>query len=42
MNNTDNCTVSGGGVTLADPMLGPIANNGDSTLTHAFDRQSGD
>ena len=31
-----NCTVNGGGVTVADPVLGPLQNNGGPTLTHAL------
>ena len=35
MRTMSGCTVSGGGVTFADPMLGPLANNGGPTQTHA-------
>jgi CSLREA domain-containing protein len=31
---TQSCTVNGGGVTVADPMLGPLQNNGGPTQTH--------
>jgi hypothetical protein len=30
------CTVTGGGVTVADPELGPLQNNGGPTQTHAL------
>ena len=30
------CTVNGGGVTVADPKLGPLQNNGGPTQTHAL------
>ena len=30
------CTVAGGGVTLANPRLGPLQNNGGPTQTHAL------
>ena len=33
---TQSCTVSGGGVTVADPMLGPLQDNGGPTKTHAL------
>jgi hypothetical protein len=33
---TQSCTVSGGGVTVADPMLGPLQTNGGTTETHAL------
>ncbi len=36
LSTTTDCTVSGRGVTVADPMLGPLANNGGSTQTHAL------
>jgi CSLREA domain-containing protein len=32
---TNNCTINGG-VTFADPKLGPLNNNGGATLTHAL------
>jgi hypothetical protein len=31
-----NCTVNGGGVTVADPLLGPLQDNGGPTQTHAL------
>jgi CSLREA domain-containing protein len=31
-----NCTVNGGGVTVADPLLSPLQANGGPTLTHAL------
>jgi hypothetical protein len=31
-----NCTVNGGGVTVANPLLGPLQNNGGPTQTHAL------
>ena len=31
-----NCTVNGGGVTVADPLLSPLQVNGGPTLTHAL------
>lgn len=34
--NESNCTVNGGGVTIADPVLGPLQANGGPTLTHAL------
>ena len=30
------CTVNGGGVTIADPKLRPLQNNGGPTQTHAL------
>ena len=36
LSTTTDCTVSGGGVTVTDPLLGPLANNGGSTQTHAL------
>src|SRR5262249_37838885 len=33
---TQSCTVNGGGVTVTDPMLGPLQNNGGPTQTHAL------
>jgi CSLREA domain-containing protein len=36
MGSLDRCTVNGGGVTLADPKLGPLQNNGGPTETHAL------
>lgn len=32
----NNCTVNGMGVTFADPNIGPLANNGGATKTHAL------
>ncbi len=37
--NTTNCTVTGA-VTVADPKLGPLQNNGGTTQTHALLRAS--
>jgi hypothetical protein len=34
--DTSHCTVAGGGVALADPVLGPLQNNGGPTPTHAL------
>ena len=31
-----NCTVNGSGLTVADPLLGPLQSNGGSTRTHAL------
>jgi hypothetical protein len=31
-----NCTVNGGGVTVADPLLSPLQVNGGPTLTYAL------
>jgi CSLREA domain-containing protein len=31
-----NCTVTGGGVTVSNPLLGPLRNNGGPTQTHAL------
>ena len=36
MGSLGNCTVNGGGVTVADPKLGPLQNNGGPTQTHAL------
>ena len=36
MASLNNCTVNGGGVTVADPKLGPLRNNGGPTQTHAL------
>jgi CSLREA domain-containing protein len=36
METTMFCTVNGGGVTVADPKLGPLQNNGGPTQTHAL------
>ena len=34
--NVANCTIVGGGVTIADPLLGSLVNNGGPTMTHAL------
>ena len=36
LGSLNNCTVNGGGVTVADPKLGPLRNNGGPTQTHAL------
>jgi hypothetical protein len=36
MGTTMLCTVTGGGVTVADPLLGPLQDNGGPTQTHAL------
>lgn len=36
MYSTSNCTVGGSGVSYSDPLLGPLANNGGATKTHAL------
>ena len=36
MRNDDNCTVNGSAPTLANPVLGPLQNNGGPTQTHAL------
>ena len=35
MRSLSGCTVNGGGVTFADPLLGELQNNGGPTQTHA-------